>query len=444
MQQYIVLHPGRDVRHGVLVLLGAAAQQDVPVPDRRDLPEAPGLRLAAAQGGGRALQPHARHHDLERRADPRRARHLRPDRRQHGDRAGPAADPDRDLRGPDHRRAARGLGRVPGHGRADDRGRRADRRDGRDAQQDRRLLRRRGRRRGRRADRAARAAHDGVPRRHGRRPARWRCTCRSSSSPRTSSSRWVDDPAVRCASGRSRREPARRTLVRITARAPRARDRARSRSRACSSASGRQGAERGGAALYGGARGGLPARPRSSRRRCRFVRRLGRFGALAARRRRRAGDGASSTSRAARTASSASSTCRSPCTARSSSSGAAPTAPRCSRRPATGCALWTAEQTGTRALFGGPLPGTPLSALWVVHTVALLLVALLGTALARELRIAGERLEESASSLRELRDLHERTVESLTSGLLTTDLDGLRHLVQPRGRAHHAVAPRGR
>jgi len=89
-----------------------------------------------------------------------------------------------------------------------------------------------------------------------------------------------------------------------------------------------------------------------------------------------------------------------------------------------GLALFTAEHTGTRALFGGPLPGTPLSALWVVHTVALLLVALLGTALARELRITGERLEQSASSLRELRDLHERTVGSLTSGLLTTDLAG--------------------
>ncbi len=89
-----------------------------------------------------------------------------------------------------------------------------------------------------------------------------------------------------------------------------------------------------------------------------------------------------------------------------------------------GLALWTAEWAGTRALFGGPLPGTPLSALWVVHTAALLLVALLGTALARELRIAGERLQESASSLRRLRDLHERTVESLTSGLLTTDLEG--------------------
>jgi two-component system sensor histidine kinase PilS (NtrC family) len=89
-----------------------------------------------------------------------------------------------------------------------------------------------------------------------------------------------------------------------------------------------------------------------------------------------------------------------------------------------GLALYAAEQTGTRALFGGPAPGTPLFALWVVHTAALLIVALLGTALARELRIAGEELEKSTTSLHRLRDLHERTVESLTSGLLTTDLEG--------------------
>jgi type IV pilus assembly protein PilC len=38
--------------------------------------------------------------------------------------------------------AARRVGRVPGHGHADDRGRRRDRRDGDDAREDRRLLRR--------------------------------------------------------------------------------------------------------------------------------------------------------------------------------------------------------------------------------------------------------------------------------------------------------------
>jgi len=88
-----------------------------------------------------------------------------------------------------------------------------------------------------------------------------------------------------------------------------------------------------------------------------------------------------------------------------------------------GLALWAAEQTGTRLIFGGPL-GAPLMALWGVHTVALLIVALLGTALTRELRLAGEQLAESETDLRRLRNLHERTVESLTSGLVTTDLAG--------------------
>jgi two-component system sensor histidine kinase PilS (NtrC family) len=94
---------------------------------------------------------------------------------------------------------------------------------------------------------------------------------------------------------------------------------------------------------------------------------------------------------------------------------------------ASGCyavALLAAERAGTRAAFDpGPL-GVPLSALWVVHTAALLLVALLSSALVRELRIAGQALHESASDLERLRRLHERTVESLTSGLLTTDRAG--------------------
>jgi two-component system sensor histidine kinase PilS (NtrC family) len=107
-----------------------------------------------------------------------------------------------------------------------------------------------------------------------------------------------------------------------------------------------------------------------------------------------------------------------------------------------GLALYTAELTGTRALFGGPAPGTPLSALWVVHTAALLLVALLGTALARELRIAGEALERSTTSLHRLRDLHERTVESLTSGLLTTDLEGRITSFNPEAERISGWSPR--
>ncbi len=87
-------------------------------------------------------------------------------------------------------------------------------------------------------------------------------------------------------------------------------------------------------------------------------------------------------------------------------------------------ALAAAERWGMREAFGGFAPGASLSALWVVHTAALLLVALLSSALARDLRATGEALEESATDLDRLRRLHERTVDSLTSGLLTTDRDG--------------------
>jgi two-component system sensor histidine kinase PilS (NtrC family) len=72
----------------------------------------------------------------------------------------------------------------------------------------------------------------------------------------------------------------------------------------------------------------------------------------------------------------------------------------------------------------------------------MLLVALLGTALARELRIAGERLQESATSLALLRDLHERTVGSLTSGLLTTDLDGRIRSFNPEAERITGLASR--
>jgi len=85
--------------------------------------------------------------------------------------------------------------------------------------------------------------------------------------------------------------------------------------------------------------------------------------------------------------------------------------------------------------------GAPLMALWGVHAVALLIVALLGTALSREVRLAGEQLAESETDLRRLRNLHERTVESLTSGLVTTDRDGRITSFNPEaeritGRAH--------
>lgn len=57
------------------------------------------------------------------------------------------------------------------------------------------------------------------------------------------------------------------------------------------------------------------------------------------------------------------------------------------------------------------------------HVVALLVVGLLASRLS-ERRASGAELEETAKSLASLRALHERIVESIRSGLVTTDLDG--------------------
>src|SRR5690606_20296086 len=59
-----------------------------------------------------------------------------------------------------------------------------------------------------------------------------------------------------------------------------------------------------------------------------------------------------------------------------------------------------------------------------VHAGALLLVALLASALSHERDRAGRALDERTRALARLQRLHERTVESLTSGLLTTDPAG--------------------
>lgn len=58
------------------------------------------------------------------------------------------------------------------------------------------------------------------------------------------------------------------------------------------------------------------------------------------------------------------------------------------------------------------------------HVVALLVVGLLASRLS-ERRASGRELEETARSLASLRAVHERIVESIKSGLITTDLDGI-------------------
>ena len=57
------------------------------------------------------------------------------------------------------------------------------------------------------------------------------------------------------------------------------------------------------------------------------------------------------------------------------------------------------------------------------HTVAFLIVGLLASRLS-ERQASGEKLKETAKTLADLRVLHERIIESIRSGLVTTDLDG--------------------
>jgi two-component system sensor histidine kinase PilS (NtrC family) len=94
-------------------------------------------------------------------------------------------------------------------------------------------------------------------------------------------------------------------------------------------------------------------------------------------------------------------------------------------RPGAYGAALLASAAYAAALRGtlGATPEGAAFALWSAQTGALLVVALLASALTRELRVTGARLDASRARLFELRSLHERTVECLSSGLLTTDVE---------------------
>lgn len=91
------------------------------------------------------------------------------------------------------------------------------------------------------------------------------------------------------------------------------------------------------------------------------------------------------------------------------------------RRGAYGAALLSSLAYGGALAIAQRTAAELEFALWCGHTGALLVVALLASALAREVRVTGERLDASRARLRALASLHERTVECLTSGLLTLD-----------------------
>jgi two-component system sensor histidine kinase PilS (NtrC family) len=82
---------------------------------------------------------------------------------------------------------------------------------------------------------------------------------------------------------------------------------------------------------------------------------------------------------------------------------------------------------GRNGWLGPALGAEPVAALitsWAVHASALFGAAGLAGFLSRELLRAGTALAERTQDLEQLRTLHQWTVESLKSGLLTTDLDG--------------------
>lgn len=75
-------------------------------------------------------------------------------------------------------------------------------------------------------------------------------------------------------------------------------------------------------------------------------------------------------------------------------------------------------------LPGRGLPLSVLGAYWGFYAGALLVLGMLANSLASELRRTGAALDRRTTDLRRLRDLHLRTVESIGSGLLTTDDQG--------------------
>jgi two-component system sensor histidine kinase PilS (NtrC family) len=75
------------------------------------------------------------------------------------------------------------------------------------------------------------------------------------------------------------------------------------------------------------------------------------------------------------------------------------------------------ETSGTTQTFGRILQIVSF------HTIAFLVVGLLAARLSERLS-SGEQLKEATKSLANLQALHERIIESIRSGLITTDLDG--------------------
>ena len=92
---------------------------------------------------------------------------------------------------------------------------------------------------------------------------------------------------------------------------------------------------------------------------------------------------------------------------------------------AYGAVLFAGQRGWAVGMAGAEPQAWPvLATIWTVQAGAVLLVAALSSFLAAELGRTSEVLSRRTNDLHRLRDLHQRTVESLASGLLTSDLKG--------------------
>jgi two-component system sensor histidine kinase PilS (NtrC family) len=108
---------------------------------------------------------------------------------------------------------------------------------------------------------------------------------------------------------------------------------------------------------------------------------------------------------------------------------------------AYGGVLLGVEQGLLPRLADGLASPTPWFTLWGLHSGAWLLVALLSSTLSRELRFAGRELDRRRTALERLQRHHERTVESLTSGLLTTNRAGRVTALNEEGERITGMSP---
>ncbi len=82
------------------------------------------------------------------------------------------------------------------------------------------------------------------------------------------------------------------------------------------------------------------------------------------------------------------------------------------------------------------LPAQVVAYTIFLNVFAFYTVALLTSYLSESLRLTGRKLEEASDSLADLEAFNQTIIDSITSGLMTTDLEG-RHQLLQRGRVEH-------